>query len=264
MILSRRVRLHNDQLDEIHEAIVIRSVDPGTPKEAVQAVDKMGGYGQRITSERYQTLDVAVTYAINLPKRDLVARRHVFDAVNAWAMKKGWLEISEMPNRKVLIDHVEVPTSRDLWDWTAEFTITFRAYAIPFWQDDAETIQTRYSASSGYVLLNMGGTVDTVCNISFENISGATINNFRVWIEHDNETTSEIALTNFLPVLGGRATLSISHDANGLVRVVGGGHNLYSYMGGSDDLILRPGVNKVNFNSARAGHFSAYGWGRYV
>ena len=49
MILSRRVALGGVQLDEIHEAIVIRSIDPGVPNETINAVERMGGAGQRIT-----------------------------------------------------------------------------------------------------------------------------------------------------------------------------------------------------------------------
>ena len=49
MILSRRVALNGQQLDELHDAIVIRSIDPGVPNESISAVDRMGGAGSRIT-----------------------------------------------------------------------------------------------------------------------------------------------------------------------------------------------------------------------
>lgn len=51
MILSRRVSLGGKQLDEIDEMIVIRKVDPGVAHEAVQAVNRMGGFGQRMTNQ---------------------------------------------------------------------------------------------------------------------------------------------------------------------------------------------------------------------
>ena len=66
MILSKRVALGGVQLDEIHESIVIRSIDPGVPDETVQTTSRMGGAGQRITGSHWETLEVAVNFAINV------------------------------------------------------------------------------------------------------------------------------------------------------------------------------------------------------
>ena len=59
MILARRAALNGEQLDEIHDAIVIRRIDPGVTKETVQAVSRMGA-GQRMTGEHWDTLEAAV------------------------------------------------------------------------------------------------------------------------------------------------------------------------------------------------------------
>ena len=83
MILSKRVALGGVQLDELHDAIVIRSIDPGVPKESISAVSRMGGWGQRMTGQHWDTLEVSVTYAIDIPKREMILRRQVFEAVTA-------------------------------------------------------------------------------------------------------------------------------------------------------------------------------------
>ena len=81
MILSRRFSLGGKQLDEIDEAVVIRNVDTGVSHESVSAVNRMGGYGQRMTSQHWESLEVSVTFAINVNKRELERRREIFDAV---------------------------------------------------------------------------------------------------------------------------------------------------------------------------------------
>ena len=87
MILTERVSLGGKQLDEIDEMIVIRKVDTGVSHEAVQAANRMGGFGQRMTMQHWETLEVNVTFAIDISKRELARRREVFDAVMAWAKK---------------------------------------------------------------------------------------------------------------------------------------------------------------------------------
>ena len=69
MILSRRVALGGVQLDEIHERIVIRSVDTSVPHEDVQAVNRMGGWGQRMTGNHWETLEVTVNAASTCRRR---------------------------------------------------------------------------------------------------------------------------------------------------------------------------------------------------
>ena len=65
MILSRRVALGGFQLDEIHERIVIQSVNPGTTEENVQTVSRMGGVGPRVTGAHWEKLEAMVEYAEN-------------------------------------------------------------------------------------------------------------------------------------------------------------------------------------------------------
>ena len=136
MILSKRVALGGVQLDELHERIVILAVDPGVPNETIQATPRMGGVGQRMTSQHWNQLDVSVTYGIDVPKTNMALRREIFDAVNTWALRRGWLTTNEMPNRRMYVEKVVVPGSGDLWKWTAQFTVVFRAYNVPFWQDE--------------------------------------------------------------------------------------------------------------------------------
>jgi hypothetical protein len=78
MILSKRAALGGVQLDELHESIVVQRVDPGTPQRNISAVAMMGGAGQRITGDHWETLDIIVEFGINLPKRQMELRRHLF------------------------------------------------------------------------------------------------------------------------------------------------------------------------------------------
>ena len=257
MILSKRVALGGQQLDELHDAIVIRSIDPGVPNESISAVDRMGGAGSRITGDHFSTIDVSVTYAIDIPKRRMAERRAVFDLVNTWAMKTGWLVTNERPGQKIYIDKAVLPSAGDLWNWTSEYTLVFRAYNVPFWQNGQTALAASGTASSGSVWIQVDGNVDTVVDVTFENRSGMTINNFWVQVSGNRITLSSLGL-------GGSETLRIHHGTDGLLRIQIGSRSVYDRYTGADDLYTSPGARQVSFGADRAGILTAQCAGRWV
>jgi hypothetical protein len=257
MILSRRVALGGAQLDEISPWIVIRSVDHGVPKETISAVSQMGGSGQRITSAHWETMDVSVSYAIDLPKKRLEERRQIFEAVNAWANRGGWLTFSWMPNRRLYVDKVILPSMGDAWDWTNEYTITFRAYGVPFWQEATPNQAASGVQSSGSLWLYTGGDVRGVLDATFQNQSGMTISNFSISTPWSSLSLSGISL-------GGYSALEIYHGTDGLLRITAGGSSVYGKYSGSDDLYVYPGGATVWFSADRAGVLTVRNYGRYA
>ena len=257
MILTKRVALGGQQLDELHDAIVIRSIDPGVPRENISAVDRMGGSGQRITGSHWETLDVSITYAIDIPKMQMAERRAVFDLVNTWANRKGWLTVNWLENRRMYVDKVILPGSGDLWEWTNEFTIVFRAYNVPFWTDEAPAQVTGGIASSGRVVIPVGGNTGSVLDVSFRNRSNMTINNF--WVQANG---NRITLSNL--GLGGSSTLNIHHGTDGLLRIEVDGSSVYEKYSGADDLYVNPGSVAVDYAADRAGTLTVTNYGRWI
>lgn len=257
MILSKRAALGGVWLDELHESIVIQQIDPGTPQRNISTVSAMGGAGQRVTGSRWETLDVTVTFGINLPKRQMELRRQVFELVTAWAMRKGWLTVNWLPNRRMWVDHVELPSSGDIWDWTATYTITFRAYAVPFWQDEMPATAANQLITNGSVRVEVGGNAQSVLDVTFANRSGMTINNFRISAGGNTLILSNLGL-------GGSETLAISHGTDGLLRITAGGRSVLDRRTGSDDLYVMPGSNVVTIQADRAGALSVASYGRYA
>lgn len=257
MILSRRVALGGVQLDELHERIVIQSIDPGVSHETVTAVNRMGGSGQRVTGQHWETLEVNVTFAIDVPKTEMVLRKQIFDAVIAWALRKGWLTCNWIPNRRMYVDKVVVPGSGDMRQWTNEYTITFRAYNVPFWQDELPGQATSGTAASGRVWVPVSGNVQSVMDASFRNMSGMGINNLWVQAGGNRITLSGLGL-------GGSSTLSIYHGTDGLLRITADGVSVYSKYTGADDLYVNPGSVAVDFGADRAGILTAQCYGRWI
>lgn len=257
MILRRRVSLAGVQLDEIHDAVVIRKVDPGTAVENITTADRMGGWGQRVTGAHTQALEASVSYAIDLPKTMLAERREIFDAVNSWATSGGWLRTNEMPGRRMYVDRAVVPDGGDMRDWTREHQILFRAYNVPFWQDEDKASASSGTVSSGTVYLDVGGNAGSVLDVTFQNRSGKTISSF--WVQANGHRITLSGMN-----LGGSASLVISHGNDGLLRITAGGTNVYSKYTGADDLYVNPGRVAVSFSAERAGILTVTNCGRWL
>lgn len=255
MILSRRVALGGIQLDELDESIVIRSVDTGVPHETLSAVNRMGGAGQRMTTQHWETLDVSVRWAMDIPKTDMARRRDVFEAVTAWALKAGWLTVSYMADRRMYVDKVILPGSGNLWSWTDEFTITFRAYNVPFWQDTLP-VTTQGNVASGRMYIDVRGHAQTVLDVEIRNISGIMIPNLSISAGANTLTFTGVNL-------GGNATLKIHHGTDGLLRAVIGNTSVYDKISGADDLYANPGTVAVDFVAPRLCRVTLQCYGRY-
>ena len=256
MILSRRVSLGGVQLDELDEHIVIRSINPGVPNEKLSTTDRMGGVGQRLTTQHWNSLDVNVTYAIDLPRKKLKERKEIFDLVNSWALKGGWLKVNYIRARRLYIDKVIVPGSGDLFNWTSEYTITFRAYNVPFWTDTtAESVKKKIT--KGDMKINVPGQVQTVLNATLENVSGKTISDISIKVGKNTLNFNKINL-------GGSAKLTISHGNDGILRAKVGSTSVYNKITGGEDLYVMPGENTVTIESKRALQVTLEAVGRYV
>lgn len=268
MKLKRRVLLHNNNLDQIAREVVITTLEPGTTRMNVTAADT-GAWGQRITGRHWGVLEARVSYAIDVHTNNMQRRREVFDAVNAWAIKKGWLEfVSEAPGRRIYVDEVELPSPGDLWDWTANYTIIFRAYNVPFWQDtDAQTITKKKFANGKEDSLTMeiGGTAPSVIDLSFKNVSGKTITNFQVKVG-----TQTLKLTNVQ--LEKDETLNMTHTAAGILKITADAtrsgkavsRSVYGLLTGDDDMIVEPGKVLIKVSATRAGDLTVSNKARWL
>lgn len=144
-----------------------------------------------------------------------------------------------------------------MWDWLAEYTITLRAYNVPFWQDETPAKAVSGTKASGSLTVEVGGNTESVLDATFANKSGMTIQNFRI-----TANGNTIQLTGIS--LGGNASLAISHGTDGLLRIMKGNTSIYSKYTGADDLYVNPGNTAVTYAADRAGVLTVQNYGRYI
>ena len=263
MILSKRAALGGTQLDSLDASIVIRSIDPGTPNETVETAGRMGGAGSRVARSHYDSLEATVTYAIDKPKKQLAARRTVFDKVNNWALGKGWLTVNWMSGKRLWVDKVTVPSSGDLFKWTNEYTITFKAFEVPFWQDDTATTAAIAQADSGSGSITVPGMEETVCDAEITNKGSGTIDTLSITIGSSSFSFSNLGLA-----ANERLVIGHQNDGTLYIRIYTGESYFRRVMdkrtgGSSDDLYVKPGANTITITGGTI-TASVSCFGRYV
>lgn len=257
MQLTRRAALGGVELDEIDESVVIREIDPGSPPETVSTAERMGGSGSRVTGAHFGTLEIRISFGIDLPKTMLAERRRVYDECVKWARRLGWLTISTMPDRQAWVEKATVTSPGEMWDWTKDFTITFRCFSVPYWQDVLPITAGPVSTANGSVSLEVPGTAETVIDVSCRNVSGQKITNIYITAGDKNIDLPGIDLA-------ANGLLTIDHTNDGLLRIRKGSTSVYHLYTGSDDLYAQPGQVQVHVRASRAVELTASCCGRWV
>ena len=267
MILSRRVSLNSVYLDELDDRIVISGIEIGDGRENIASVDTAAGFGQRVTSSKRVSLDVVIKFRLLQRSRKeawMRERSRLLEMVNAWAAPGGNLRVNYKSGRRLNVILAQAPGEGSLWDYTKEFQLVFRAYTIPYWEDNtASSVQTGGGSSSGSKAVEITGSAPTQCNVELANTSGAKIDECTVTIGDSKMTFENLGLA-------GHETLVIDHS-NGLLRLrirnAGGTHRSVMNKrttGSANDFRLDPGIYTGSFSAKRACQMTISWRNRYL
>ena len=262
MILARRVALNGVWLDEIDSRIVISGVEPGDGKENISATDSAAGAGQRIISTRRSTLDIVVRFKLlerGKSAAGMTERAALLEKVNGWARSGGYLTVNYKPDRRIYVVLAQAPGEGSLWDYAKEFTLTFRAYGLPYWEQESQTIGRTGTGNDGLSSIQVPGNALTVADAELQNMSGATINTAQIVIAGQGMWFNNLEM-------GGSEALRITHDNNGLISIKVGNRSAMALrtVESVDDFMLTPGPVAFGFTAQRACRLTVSCRGRFL
>ena len=268
MICARRVALDGVELDQANSAIVIRGIESGDGKENFGAVSTAGGCGQRVTNHHRDTMDIVVRFAILIRKNNLAGRAEALENVNTWAARAAhgaWLTVNYKTNRRAWVTLVQAPGEGSLWEFNKEFSITFRAYEVPYWQEaEATEVSEIEAGTSGTGYVTSPGNADTVADVEMTNEGSATVDGLTVTVDGNSLVFDDLGLA-----VG--ETLVIDHADNGLlrIRILDSEEQYRSAMSArlpesADDLYCRSGTRYVSFEADYACSMTVSCKGRFL
>lgn len=262
MQLAHRAALNGVQLDEIDPRIIIKGIDGAGGKDTVNTVGLGRGDGSRITGKRRESVEVAVRFSMNI-RRDIIEERAaVLEAINAWAAAGGWLTVNYKPGRMLLVDEVITPGEGDLWKRFTEYTITFRARAVPYWQQETAASAVSGSGNNGSGSIQVAGSAATVADCTLQNMSGAVINTASITIGGKTMVFENLGM-------GNGESLVIDHiTAGGIpaIRIRIGNTSVLAKRtdASADEFEITPGANSFSFSAQRACRLTVSCRGRFV
>ena len=269
MQLAHRVSLNGAELDDVDPRIIIKGVEGGAGKDTVSTAASGSGDGNRVTGQRRESIEVAVRFSMNI-RRDLIEERGlVLEAIGMWAVPGSWLRINYKPGRRLRVDEVVFPGEGDLWQRLSEYTITFRAHAIPYWQEeDAAKASTSGAATAGAGTLTVAGSARTKAEATLANKSGAEVTEASITIAGKKMEFKDLGL------MGGES-LVIDHAVSGgkeviRIRIKNTEGKYRSVMAkrtaeSADDFeIARGGDAAFSYTSKRACQLTVSARGRFV
>lgn len=238
MRLRHRVALNGIYLDELDPDVLVLGVSEEAATKAQTAVNAWGN-GQRLMTNRTNYIDITVTFGIKIKKNDMPGHTRAFGAVAQWANAGGYLTANHRDGQRIRVACAGISKLGDPKDWATEYTITFRAYEKPYWEDLRETVETANGASFTHKLA-VRGTMPTQLDVLMKNATAGILNTLTISTDRDEMQFSNLSV-------GPGKILVITHSETGLliVRVADtslmGARTLES----SDDLMIRPGMNTI-------------------
>ena len=267
MQLAHRVSLGGVQLDSLDERIIIKGIEGGAGKDTVTAVATGAGDGTRITGVRRESVEIQVRFSMNIRRDSLAEREEVLEAINAWAAAiPAYLRINYKPNRRLYVDEIVTPGEGDIWKRLSEYTIVFRAHAIPYWQENTENSAATRTGQTGSGTILQAGSAEAPANIELANKSGALINTASVTVNGHTMSFEQLALA-------ANESLVIDHTVSKRkavirIRIRNAPGSYRSVMakrtdGSADDLLLNPGECAFSFSAQRACVMTVTSRGRF-
>ena len=266
MILAHRVALNGVQLDELDDRINIKGIEEGAGKETIGAAAMAGGAGQRITNRHRDTVDVTVKFSMLIEPELLQERSALLEKINAWAAGGGYLTVNYKENRRLQVICAQAPGAGDQYEWTSVYTITFRAYALPYWEEETPKSGTSGVSAGGSVAIEVEGSTETDADIVLENRSGMLIENVTInaagsLMEFESlglNGGEKLVITH--ETVNDRRLLKIYIDHSGTKRSAMAMRTPAS----ADDLYVKPGSRTFSFDADRACKMTVNVRGRFV
>lgn len=260
MILARRVALNGVQLDSLDNRILISAIDEAAGRDNISAVSLGAGDGQRITAKRRDTLDITVKFNLNIKNSDMAGRTALLNAINKWASGGGVLTVGHRSGQQLAVVLAQAPGGGDQYSWANEFTMVFRAYGVPFWEDVTATSQALEQDTSGSGSITMDCSAETIGNVTVQNKSGGEIDSVSVTVNGNEMTFTDLGLTN-------NAYLTIDHVTTGgacCLRARIGNTSVLALRSGADEFVMKPGANAISFSAEGDVIVTVSAKGRYL
>lgn len=253
--------LNGEELHSLDSAIVMQGVDEGAASWNISTGGRAGNVGQHVNRIEKRYRDVIVNFAI-AEMRDMIRRADILQRVCAWAAGGGDLTISYRDRQKLRVVCASLPAVKSLDQWAETYSITFRAYEVPFWVSMDATTATISAGTSGSASMRLKESAGGKLCFEASNGSGGTVDSVSVGANGKSIIFSGLGLGNGEVLVG-------DYDGKDIQRLrIRSGGSYRSVLnkrttGSDDDILLKCGANTISVSSGAALSWNLYTYGRW-
>ena len=267
-ITAHEATLNGVSLSDVDPDIIVLGCGTEAGKDTMSTATLSGRSGQTVTGRTRDYIDATVRFGIRCKRSRMNERGVIYEKAMAWAAAARdsyrWLTFGHKPGRRLLVRLNTLPAEGDPWDWNAEYTISFRANEVPYWQDVSAVTETVTGSATLEQAISVSGNVKTVLELTYVNGSSSVCNTLDI-----STGSAEMHFTG-LGVAAGES-LVIDHSAGGVLRIrVKDTSDVYRSvfakrvaLTSADDLWIQPGARTVTGTAQRSGTWTISCRGRY-
>lgn len=234
--------LNNSRITDIDPSLWVSDIEESTPDESSQVYDM--GYANSTRFLRTRRTKLTVKATIIIRDRNQIDRTEIYTRVQTWAKNGGYLMTSDRDRKRLYCEYVAIPSLGSILRWTNSFTITFTAYANPFWED-YPTVKTFATDDSATGTMRVHGNAEDAFVDAYVTAVGGEVNTLTISVG-----TTGMAFTGLSLAVG--STLAIVRGANGLLSIaVGATSKMINRTAASADFLkIQQGVSAaVSFSA---------------
>lgn len=239
MISRYEVVLNGKALSAVSADILVLDVNYPPPSIQTEVYTVANRSGGRIYRRNNDKLSVTISFVIRA--YDIKERQKICNAVEMWAGRGGVLQINDRESQRLHCVCDTLPTITSAMRWTDPLTVTFTAYALPFWEDIVPSMLTLSGTSKSGELFVPGCVDNTVVEV--EALANSTITSLSFTVNGRTLSLSGLSVAS-------GQVVRITYDDNMIQSIKAGNTSILNYRSGVDDLLADCGKkNTCSFTS---------------
>lgn len=239
MISRYEAWLNGVALSSVNPDILILDIEQSPANIRTETFATAKRHGSRIYKRRFEKASVTIRFAIR--KYDTADRRAVCSDVVRWAKNGGVLETNDRNGQRLRCVLDTVPVIASALRWTDPLTVTFTAYALPFWEEKNQSV-LHMSGSNGEGTLYVPGDVDGAM-IEATVTSNGSLSTLALSANGKTITLSGISV-------GSGGVVELAYNDEMVQSIKANGTSVLNKRTGADDLVaVCGGTNTLGFTA---------------
>lgn len=239
MISRYWATLNGVPLNSISQDILILDIEYESPNITTETHEVAKRQGSRIYRRYIGRNSVTINFAIRA--YDIMDRQEICKSIARWAKNGGVLQTSDRKGQRLHCVCDRFPTITSALKWTDTLSVTFSAYALPFWEEISASTLTITGTSKNGSLYVPGSVDNAMVEASIK--ANSALSNITLKVNDYFITLSGLS------VAAGQI-IEIAYSDEMIQSIKVGNTSILNKRSGSDDLIANCGeTNNFSISS---------------